>query len=71
MAFHIFRRDAVYYWRRRPPRALANLLDHTHLFLSLKTTSHVAARRLAAQLDLILEDAAKPDHLMGAGPLKL
>lgn len=58
MAFHIFRRDAVYYWRRRPPRALANLLDRTHLFLSLKTTSHVVARRLAAQLDLILEDAA-------------
>jgi integrase len=58
MAFHIFRREAVYYWRRRPPRALANLLDRPHLFLSLKTTSHVVARRLAAQLDLILEDAA-------------
>ncbi|MDI4235551.1 hypothetical protein OZ411_22340 [Bradyrhizobium sp. Arg237L] len=58
MAFHIFRRDAVYYWRRRVPRALASLLDRPHLLMSLKTTSHVVARRLAAQLDLILEDAA-------------
>lgn len=58
MAFHIFRRDAVYYWRRRAPRSLANFLDRQHLFLSLKTTSRTVARRLAAQLDLILEDAA-------------
>ena len=58
MAVHIFRREAVYYWRRRPPRVLANVLDRPHLFLSLKTTSRTVARRLAAQLDLILEDAA-------------
>lgn len=58
MAVHIFRRDAVYYWRRRAPRSLANFLDRQHLFLSLKTTSRVVARRLAAQLDVILEDAA-------------
>jgi integrase len=58
MAFHIFRREAVYYWRRRAPRALANLLYRPHLFLSLRTTSPVVARRMGAQLDLILEDAA-------------
>ncbi|MFK4509308.1 hypothetical protein LPJ38_16190 [Bradyrhizobium daqingense] len=58
MAVHIFRREAVYYWRRRAPRSLANFLDRQHLFLSLKTTSRTVARRLAAQLDLILEDAA-------------
>lgn len=58
MGFHIFRRDAVYYWRRRPPHAIATLLDRSHVFLSLKTTSRQVARRLAAQLDLILEDAA-------------
>jgi hypothetical protein len=58
MAAHIFRRNAVYYWRRRPPRSLASFLPRPHLFLSLKTTSRVVARRLAAQLDLILEDAA-------------
>jgi hypothetical protein len=58
MVTHIFRRNAVYYWRRRPPRSLANLFPRPHLFLSLKTTSRVVARRLAAQLDLILEDAA-------------
>lgn len=48
----------MYYWRRRPPQSLASLLPRPHLFLSLKTTSRVTARRLAAQLDLILEDAA-------------
>src|SRR6516162_5298428 len=58
MAAHIFRRNAVYYWRRRPPRPLASFFSRPHLFLSLKTTSRVTARRLAVQLDLILEDAA-------------
>ncbi|MET4072594.1 hypothetical protein ABID58_007423 [Bradyrhizobium sp. S3.2.6] len=59
MAVHIFRRSAAYYyWRRRVPCALANLMERPHLFLSLKTTSRTAARRLAAQLDVILEDAA-------------
>lgn len=58
MAVHIFRREAVYYWRRRAPRSLANFLDRQHLFLSLKTMSRVVARRLAAQLEVILEDAA-------------
>jgi len=58
MAVHIFRRDAVYYWRRRAPRSLANFLDRQHVFLSLRTTSRMVARWLAAQLDLILEDAA-------------
>ena len=58
MAFHIFRRCAVYYYRRRPPCALASVIARPHVLMSLKTTSHVTARRLAAQLDLILEDAA-------------
>ena len=58
MAVHIFRREATYYWRRRTPRALAICLNRPHLFLSLRTTSPVMARRLATQLDAILEDAA-------------
>jgi integrase len=58
MAVHIFRREAVYYWRRRAPRALANFLERPHLSISLKTTSRTAALRLAVRLDLILEDAA-------------
>jgi len=58
MAVHIFRREATYYWRRRTPRALAICLNRPHLFLSLRTTSPVMARRLATQLDTILEDAA-------------
>jgi hypothetical protein len=58
MAVHIFRREATYYWRRRTPRSLAICLNRPHLFLSLRTTSPVTARRLATQLDTILEDAA-------------
>jgi integrase len=58
MGFHIFRRQAVYYWRRRTPAVLANCLDRPHVFMSLKTTSRAIARRLAAQLDLVLEEAA-------------
>lgn len=58
MAFHIFRRQAVYYWRRRTPRALVSLLGRRHVFMSLRTTSVVTARRQAAQLDAVLEDAA-------------
>ena len=58
MAVHIFRRETTYYWRRRTPRALANFLGRPHVFMSLRTTSPVMARRLATQLDAILEDAA-------------
>jgi integrase len=58
MAVHIFRREATYYWRRRTPRALAIYLNRQHVFMSLRTTSPVMARRLATQLDSVLEDAA-------------
>lgn len=58
MAFHIFRRDAVYYWRRRTPRALASLVGRPHLSMSLKTTSRAAACRLATQVNLFLDDVA-------------
>lgn len=58
MAFHIFRRQAVYYWRRRAPAVLANRLGRPHVSMSLRTTSRTAARRLASQLNLILDDVA-------------
>jgi hypothetical protein len=58
MAVHIFRRDATYCWRRRTPRALAIFTGRPHLFMCLRTTSPAMARRLAAQLDATLEDAA-------------
>lgn len=58
MAFHIFRRQAVYYWRRRTPPALANRLGRPHVSMSLRTTSRVTARRLATQLNLVLDDVA-------------
>lgn len=58
MAFHIFRRQAVYYWRRRAPAVLANQLGRPHVSMSLRTTSRMTARRLASQLNLILDDVA-------------
>jgi hypothetical protein len=58
MAFHIFRRQAVYYWRRRTPRALASVLGRQHLSMSLQTTNRAAARRLATQVNLFLDDVA-------------
>src|SRR4051794_32032837 len=58
MAFHIFRRQAVYYWRRRAPRALANSLGRPHVSMSLRTTSRITTRRLATQLNVLLDDVA-------------
>ena len=58
MAFHIFRRQAVYYWRRRTPRALAKVLGRQHLSMSLQTTNRAAARRLVTQVNLFLDDVA-------------
>jgi len=58
MAFHIFRRQAVYYWRRRTPRALVSVLGRQHLSMSLQTTSRAAACRLATQVNLFLDDVA-------------
>lgn len=58
MAFHIFRRQAVYYWRRRTPPALANCLGRPHVSMSLRTTRRATARRLATQLNLVLDDVA-------------
>jgi hypothetical protein len=58
MAFHIFRRQAVYYWRRRTPRALAKVLGRQHLSMSLQTTNRAAARRLATLVNLFLDDVA-------------
>ena len=52
MAFHIFRRQAVYYWRHRTPRVLAKVLGRQHLSMSLQTTNRAAARRLVTQVNL-------------------
>ncbi|WP_369725725.1 DUF6538 domain-containing protein [Bradyrhizobium sp. LLZ17] len=58
MAFHIFRRQAVYYWRRRTPPALAIRYGRPHVSMSLRTTSRMMARRLATRLNMILDDVA-------------
>ena len=48
---HVQRRGAVYHYRRRLPRNLAERLGQSHFVLSLRTKEHREARRLAARLD--------------------
>jgi hypothetical protein len=55
-ATHLYRRKAVYYWRRRLPNALASWFHKRHLFLSLQTPDPNFARRLVVLLDAKLEE---------------
>jgi hypothetical protein len=55
-ATHLYRRKAMYYWRRRLPNALASWFHKRHLFLSLKTPEPNFARRLVVLLDAKLEE---------------
>ena len=59
---HVLRRGAVYYWRRKVPRALAGRLARSHLTLSLRTWNPAHARSLGAVLDALVEDlSVMPD----------
>ena len=53
---HLLRRGAVYYWRRKVPRALVACANRKHLLISLRTWSPLHARSLAIQLDALIED---------------
>jgi hypothetical protein len=55
-ATHLYRRKAMYYWRRRLPNALASWFHKRHLFLSLQTPEPNFARRLVVLLDAKLEE---------------
>jgi hypothetical protein len=55
-ATHLYRRKAVYYWRRRLPNAIASWFHKRHLFLSLQTPDPSFARRLVVLLDAKLEE---------------
>jgi integrase len=55
-ATHLYRRKAMYYWRRRLPNALASWFHKRHLFLSLQTPDPSFARRLVVLLDAKLEE---------------
>ncbi|WP_369426474.1 DUF6538 domain-containing protein [Bradyrhizobium ottawaense] len=55
-AIHLYRRKAMYYWRRRLPNALASWFHRRHLFLSLQTPDPNFARRLVVLLDAKLEE---------------
>jgi hypothetical protein len=53
---HLYRRKALYYWRRRLPPLLRNWFYKRHLFLSLRTADPTFARRLVVLLDAKLEE---------------
>jgi len=53
---HLLRRGAVYYWRRKVPRALVACANRKHLLMSLRTWSPLHARSLAIQFDALIED---------------
>jgi hypothetical protein len=55
-ANHLYRRKALYYWRRRLPRPLRNWLHKRHLFLSLRTADPIFARRLVVLLNAKLQE---------------
>ena len=53
---HLYRRKAIYYWRRRLPTALQGWSDKRYFFLSLETPEPTFARRLVTLLDAKLEE---------------
>jgi integrase len=53
---HLYRRKALYYWRRRLPLSLRSWFHKSHLFLSLRTADPTFARRLVVLLDAKLEE---------------
>ena len=53
---HLYRRKALYYWRRRLPPPLRSWFHKRHLFLSLRTADPIFARRLVVLLDAKLEE---------------
>lgn len=52
---HLFRRGAVYQWRRRLPPVIVSILGRSHFSKSLNTSdlklARIRARRLSAMLD--------------------
>jgi hypothetical protein len=55
-AAHLLRRNAVYYWRRKVPKALVACENQSHFLISLRTWSPAQARSLAIQLDAFLDE---------------
>ena len=53
---YLLRRGAIYYWRRRLPRAGDDDRKARHLLLSLATSDLARARLLAAHLNVVAEE---------------
>ena len=56
IANHLFRREAVYYWRCRLPRPIGKIVGRTHLARSLRTKEPDAARRLARRFSTVVDE---------------
>jgi len=63
---HLFRRQAVYYWRRRLPAAVGKLLARTQLVRSLGTRCPQLARRRARRLSARIDDLYESVQTMAA-----
>jgi integrase len=52
---HLFRRNAVYYWRRRLPEDFARTAHKSHLVISLQTRDPTNAKPLARRLSVAFD----------------
>ena len=62
---HLVYRNGTYYWRRRLPRVVADLLGREYLWRSLRTgrvrEAQELARQITATTDRIFSAVTKPD----------
>jgi len=54
---HAFRRDGIFYWRRRFPVGISRISGRSHLCVSLRTVEVGIARRRSLRLTLAFEEA--------------
>src|SRR5664279_2996380 len=66
---YLLRRGAIYYWRRRLPRAGGDDRKAHHLVLSLATSILARARLLAAHLNVVAEEVFRNAAMMNAQQL--
>ena len=67
---YLLRRGAIYYWRRRLPRAGGSDRKTRHLLLSLATSELARARLLAAHLNVVAEKLFGNAAMMNAGRIE-
>jgi hypothetical protein len=62
---HVFRRNSIYWWRRRVPLILRRAVGRVHLARSLRTADPTEARRRARRLSSRIDELfAEFEHIM-------